>query len=84
VRDKAALLGVVGDRVAADASLAGRLLGRLGQLGLDVHLVCHGPGDVGLSCAVPEEDLRRALLALHEEFFPAPRVRPATRRARSA
>jgi len=83
VRDKAALLGVVGDRVAADASLAGRLLGRLGQLGLDVHLVCHGPGDVGLSCAVPEEDLRRALLALHEEFFPVSRARPAPRRARS-
>lgn len=84
VRENAALLGVVGDRVAADASLAGRLMGRLGQMGLDVHLVCHGPGDVGLSCAVPEADLRRALVALHDEFFPAPRRAPATRRARSA
>jgi aspartokinase/homoserine dehydrogenase 1 len=83
VRDGAALLGVVGDRVAADPSLAGRLLARLAQLGIDVHLVCHGPGDVGLSCAIPEPDLRRALLALHEEFFPATRPR-AARRARSA
>lgn len=86
VQENAALLGVVGERVAADPTLAGRLLGRLGALGLDVHLVCHGPGDVGLSCAVPEADLRRALLALHEEFFPAaaPPRAAAARRARSA
>ena len=85
-RESAALLGVVGDRVAADSTLAGRLLGRLGQMGVDVHLVCHGPGDVGLSCAVPETDLRRALLALHEEFFPAApaRDRAPVRRARSS
>jgi len=90
VIESAALLGVVGDRVAADPTLAGRLLSRLGQLGIDVHLVCHGPLDVGLSCALPEGDLRRALLALHEEFFPATAAtasssgRPrAPRRARS-
>jgi len=82
VKEGAALLGVVGDRVAADPSLAGRLMARLGQLGIDVHLVCHGPGDVGLSCALPEGDLRRALLALHEEFFPARPREP--RHARSA
>lgn len=83
VQEQAALLGVVGERVAADPTLAGRLLGRLGALGLDVHLVCHGPGDVGLSCAVPEADLRRALLALHEEFFPAAAPRVAAQHARS-
>jgi len=82
VKEGAALLGVVGDRVAADPSLAGRLMARLGQLGIDVHLVCHGPGDVGLSCALPEGDLRRALLALHEEFFPARPREP--RHARSS
>ncbi len=83
VQEQAALLGVVGERVAGDPTLAGRLLARLGALGIDVHLVCHGPGDVSLSCAVPEADLRRALLALHEEFFPAG-ARPGRRRARSA
>ena len=82
MKEGAALLGVVGDRMAADPSLAGRLMARLGQLGIDVHLVCHGPGDVGLSCALPEGDLRRALLALHEEFFPARPREP--RHARSA
>jgi aspartokinase/homoserine dehydrogenase 1 len=83
VQEQAALLGVVGERVAGDSTLAGRLLARLGALGIDVHLVCHGPGDVSLSCAVPEADLRRALLALHEEFFPAG-ARPRARPARSA
>ncbi len=65
----AALLGVVGDGVAGDAAQAARMLGCLDALGVRVELISHGPGDVGLSCAVPLSDLERALVALHETFF---------------
>ena len=74
VTEGVALLGAVGDGVAADPSIAARLLSCLANLGIAADLVCHGPGDVGLSCAVPEGDLRRALLALHEDFFGASRA----------
>ncbi len=73
VREGVALLGAVGDGVAADPSIAARLLSCLADLGIAADLVCHGPGDVGLSCAVPEADLQRALAALHDEFFGAAR-----------
>jgi len=69
IHEHAALLGVVGGDVAGDAHVAGQLLSCLGRLGVDVKLVSHGPGDVGLSVAVPEQDLRRALVSLHETFF---------------
>jgi aspartokinase/homoserine dehydrogenase 1 len=66
-----ALLGVVGDGVAADPGLVARMLGCLQHLGKVVELISHGPGDVGLSCVVPESALDQVLCALHTEFFPA-------------
>jgi aspartokinase len=69
ILEQAALLGVVGDGLAGDARIGGRLLSCLGELGIDVALVSHGPGDVGLSCVVAESDLQRALTALHAAFF---------------
>ena len=69
ILEQAALLGVVGDGLAGDARIGGRLLSCLGELGIDVALVSHGPGDVGLSCVVAETDLQRALTALHAAFF---------------
>jgi aspartokinase/homoserine dehydrogenase 1 len=88
VTEGVALLGAVGDGVAADPSIAARLLSCLASLGIAADLVCHGPGDVGLSCAVPEGDLQRALLALHEDFFGAaaraPRAAPAAPAAPAA
>ena len=64
-----ALLGLVGDGVAKDASIAARALSCLAELGFAVDLISHGPGDVGMSCVVPSEDLPRALAALHRAFF---------------
>ena len=75
VEPGAALLGVVGDGVADDASIAARMLAVLGDLGVRVELISHGPDDVGLSCVVPGPDLDRALAELHAAFF-------ATRSAR--
>lgn len=69
ILEQAALLGVVGDGLAGDARIGGRLLSCLGELGIDVALVSHGPGDVGLSCVVAESELQRALTALHAAFF---------------
>jgi aspartokinase len=76
-----ALLGVVGDGVAADPGLVARMLGCLQRLGKVVELISHGPGDVGLSCVVPEIVLDQVLCALHAEFFP---VRPRDGRHRAA
>ena len=75
VEPGAALLGVVGDGVADDTSIAARMLTVLAELGVRVELISHGPGDVGLSCVVPGAQLDHALAELHAAFFPevAPR-----------
>ena len=63
------LMGVVGDGVASDPTVAARMLACLEQLGEPIQLISHGPGDVGLSCAVPAALERLALEMLHAEFF---------------
>jgi aspartate kinase len=70
LNEHCALLGVVGDGVAQDARIGGRMLACLGELGIRVDLVSHGPGDVGLSCALAETELLPAMEALHATFFP--------------
>ena len=69
VQTGVALLGLVGDGVAADAAIAARALSCLAGLGVTVGLISHGPGDVGLSCVVPASELPAALAALHHAFF---------------
>ena len=71
IRRGIALLGVVGDGVASDPTLAARMLACLEQLGEPVELISHGPGDVGLSCAVPEAEVVRALQLLHDAYHGA-------------
>jgi aspartate kinase len=70
ITEDLALLGVVGDGLSSEPEVGARLLGCLAAEGVKVHLISHGPADVGLSCAVPEVDLQRALGALHSAFFP--------------
>ncbi|MDG2150265.1 MAG: aspartate kinase [Planctomycetota bacterium] len=69
VRREVVLIGVVGDGVASDPTVAARMLSCLEHLGEPVELISHGPGDVGLSCAVPESGKQRILSLLHAEFF---------------
>ncbi|MHC5211860.1 MAG: aspartate kinase [Planctomycetota bacterium] len=82
INEHCALLGVVGDGVAGDAKIGGRMLSCLGDLGIQVDLVSHGPGDVGLSCALSESQLQPAMEALHATFFAGRASRPS-RHARS-
>jgi hypothetical protein len=65
------------DGVARDARIGGRMLACLGELGIRVDLVSHGPGDVGLSCALAESKLQPAMEALHAAFFPGERAQSA-------
>ena len=69
IRRGVVLIGVVGDGVASDPTVAARMLGALQELGEAAELISHGPGDVGLSCAVPESEQERVLALLHEAFF---------------
>jgi aspartate kinase len=69
VRTNVALVGLVGDGVAADPSIPARALSCLAALGHPVELISHGPSDVGLTCVVPRAALRPSLAALHRTFF---------------
>ena len=69
ITDRVALLGLVGDGIGRGAAHEAALLACLARLAVPVELICRGPGDVGVSCVVPEERLQQALAALHETFF---------------
>jgi bifunctional aspartokinase / homoserine dehydrogenase 1 len=71
ITDRVALLGLVGDGIGRGAAHEAALLGCLARLDVPVELLCRGPGDVGVSCVVPEARLQQALAALHATFFGA-------------
>lgn len=67
-RDQA-LIGVVGDGLAHDASIVTRVLACLDRASIPVSLVSHGPGDVSVHCAIASADVEDATLALHAALF---------------
>lgn len=64
-----ALLGAVGEGVAEDAEIRGRMLACLSEAGVRCDLVPRPSGRSGLSCLVHPDDLAAALGGLHDHFF---------------
>lgn len=64
-----ALIGAVGDGIAADPEIRSRMLARLAAAGVRSDLVALPSGRAGLSCTVHPDDLKPALSGLHEDFF---------------
>lgn len=64
-----ALLGAVGEGVAEDAEIRGRMLACLSEAGVRCDLVPRPSGRSGLSCLVHPDDLAVALGGLHDHFF---------------
>jgi aspartate kinase len=66
-----ALIGLVGDGVAADPEIRSRMLSCLTAAGARGALVAQPSGRSGLSCTVHPDDLAPVLSGLHESFFPS-------------
>lgn len=64
-----ALIGAVGDGVAADTGIRSRMLSCLAAAGVRCDMVAQPSGRSGLSCTVHPDDLATALSGLHDHFF---------------
>jgi len=69
IRRSPALVGAVGDGVAADAEIRSRMLSCLAAAGVRCDRVTQPSGRSGLSCTVHQDDLATALSGLHDHFF---------------
>ena len=64
-----ALVGLVGEGLAAKTGVAARAFSALAKAGVNIEAISFGPSPVALYCLVPREGLETALAAVHEEFF---------------
>jgi len=65
----AAMIGVVGDQLKQKTSeVAARTFARLAKEGVEVEMISQGASDISLTLVVREEDVEKAVAAIHEEL----------------
>lgn len=64
-----ALLCVVGRKIRSAPGIAARVFGALQSSGVNVEMISHGANAINLSMVVKDDDVRRAVEALHGAFF---------------
>ncbi len=64
-----AVFSIVGENMKKAHGVAGRVFTALGTAGINVELISHGGSEINLTFVIKEEQVKRALLALHDEFF---------------
>jgi len=67
VEENEAIICIVGDNIRYTPGVAARVFGAL--RGINVRMISQGASALNLGFVVAGEDLRRAVMALHDEFF---------------
>ena len=70
VRDGAALVAVIGERMTRTRGLAGRVFTAIGEVGVPVHAISYGATKTNLQIVVPEAQEKDVVRALHAVLFP--------------
>lgn len=68
VREKVAILSIIGEGMAGTPGISARLFGSLGAQGVNVLAIAQGASERSISVAVEEEDARRAVRGVHTSF----------------
>jgi aspartokinase/homoserine dehydrogenase 1 len=69
VEPDACVIAVVGAAMRETPGSAGRIFGVLGEAHVNVRAIAQGSSELNVSCVVGREDEKRAVNAIHEEFF---------------
>jgi aspartate kinase len=64
-----AVLAVVGEEMRENIGLSGRFFSTLGKVGVNIYMISQGQFEVNISCVILENDVEKAISALHTEFF---------------
>jgi bifunctional aspartokinase / homoserine dehydrogenase 1 len=63
------ILALVGDNMKAHTGVSGKMFMTLGQNGINIHAIAQGSSERNISAVIATRDVRKAVNALHEEFF---------------
>lgn len=64
-----AIVALVGDNMKSHQGLSGKLFSTLGKNNVNIRVIAQGASERNISCVINEKDVKKALNALHEEFF---------------
>ncbi|MDF4204611.1 bifunctional aspartate kinase/homoserine dehydrogenase I [Maribacter sp. SA7] len=64
-----AIVALVGDNMKSHQGLSGKMFSTLGKNNVNIRVIAQGASERNISCIINEKDVKKALNALHEEFF---------------
>ncbi len=64
-----AVVAIVGDKMKHNTGVAGTLFNAVGKNGINIYAIAQGAAEVNISFVVKEEDLKKTLSAVHDNFF---------------
>ena len=64
-----AIVALVGDNMKNHQGLSGKMFSTLGKNNVNIRVIAQGASERNISCVIEEKDVKKALNALHEEFF---------------
>lgn len=64
-----AIVALVGDNMKNHQGLSGKMFSTLGKNNVNIRVIAQGASERNISCVINEKDVKKALNALHEEFF---------------
>ncbi len=67
VQDRRAIVCIVGENIKRERGLAARIFGRLRDVTID--MISQGGSETNITFVIHEEDVKRTVQELHEEFF---------------
>jgi len=63
------ILALVGDNMKEHTGVSGKMFTTLGHNGINIHAIAQGSSERNISAIISSKDARKAVNALHEEFF---------------
>lgn len=69
VEKNLAIIALVGDNMKSHQGLSGKMFSTLGKNNVNIRAIAQGASERNISAVINKEDVKKALNALHEEFF---------------
>ena len=67
--DNMAVIALVGDNMKNHQGLSGKMFSTLGKNNVNIRVIAQGASERNISAVINKDDVKKALNALHEEFF---------------
>lgn len=64
-----AIIALVGDQMKSHQGLSGKMFSALGKNNVNIRAIAQGASERNISAVIDENDVKKALNTLHEEFF---------------